>query len=197
MLLIGIIINWFLCTVKIVWGEEQMPIYLCAWYVLKAWCVHSIEKIKDNGVWHVILDDLHNVMYITIEPSESIETSMTRGRNKVIENFTQHLFGNSWVQYFWTYYFEVGTWINSQSIIVVPPCCAYLKIWPPWIKVETSMMDLAIPCGYCVSCCRLVDGGALMSATFKLDHTSINWILPWGIEMLVFFGNKGASRLVD
>jgi hypothetical protein len=85
MLLIETILNWLLCMVRIVWGKDQMPIYLCAWYVFKAWCVHSIEKIKDNGVWHAILDDFHNVMYTTIESSESIETFMTRGRNKVMK----------------------------------------------------------------------------------------------------------------
>jgi hypothetical protein len=60
-----------------------------------------------------------------------------------------------------------------------------------WIKVETPMIQ-TIPCGYCVFCCRFVNGGVLMSATFKLGHTSINWILPRGIENLVFFENKKA-----
>jgi len=63
-------------------------------------------------VRHAILDDLHIVMYMLIKPSENIEIFMTRGRNKIIENFTQHLLNNSWTQYFWTYYFQVGTWIN-------------------------------------------------------------------------------------
>jgi hypothetical protein len=45
------------------------------------------------------------------------------------------------------YYFQVGTWINSEYIIVVPPCCAYPKIFTPLIKVEMLMMDLIIPCG--------------------------------------------------
>ncbi len=66
------------------------------------------KKIKDNGVQHAILDDFHIVMYMLIEPSESIETFMIRGRNKVIESFTQHLPGDSWTRYFWTYYFELG-----------------------------------------------------------------------------------------
>ncbi len=77
-----------------------MPIYFCAWHVLKAWCLHSIEKIKNNGVRHAILDGIHTVMYITIEPNESIETFMICGRNKVIENFTQHLLSNSWTWYY-------------------------------------------------------------------------------------------------
>jgi hypothetical protein len=51
------------------------------------------------------------------------------------------------IQYFWTYYFQVGTWIKSQSIIVVAPCYAYFKIFFLWIKVKTPMVDLTIPCG--------------------------------------------------
>ncbi len=49
--------------------------------------------------------------------------------------------------------------------------CAYPKIFTPWINVETPMMDLVIPCGYCVSYCRFVDGGALTSATCSNQDT--------------------------
>jgi hypothetical protein len=38
-------------------------------------------------------------------------------------------------------------WINSQSIIVIPPCCAYLNIFILWTKVKTPMVGLIIPCG--------------------------------------------------
>jgi hypothetical protein len=133
--------------VRTVWGDNQMPIYLCAWHVSKAWCLRSMEKIKNNEVWREILDDLHTIKYMPIEPSENIEAFMTRGRNKIIESFTQHLSSDSWTWYFLTYYFQVGTWINSQSIIVVAPCCAYPKIFTFWIKVKTPMVDLVIPCG--------------------------------------------------
>jgi len=95
--------------VRIVWGDDQVPIYLCTWHVLKVQCLHTMEKIKDNEVRHAILDDLHTVICMPIELNESIEAFMTCGRNKIIESFTQHLPGDSWTQYFWTYYFQVGT----------------------------------------------------------------------------------------
>jgi len=110
--------------VRIVWGDDQVSIYLCAWHVLKAWRLRSMEKIKDNEMWRAILDNLHTVMYMPIESSESIEAFMICGRNKIIESFTQHLPSDSWTRYFWTYYFQVSTWISSQTIIVVAPCCA-------------------------------------------------------------------------
>jgi hypothetical protein len=88
--------------VRIVWGDDQVPIYLCVWHVLKAWYLRSMEKIKDNEVQCAILDDLQTVMYMSIKSSESIEAFMTCGRNKIIENFTQHLPSDSWIQYFWT-----------------------------------------------------------------------------------------------
>ncbi len=53
-------------------------------------------KNKDNEMQRAILDDLHAIMYMPIKPSESIEAFMTRGRNKIIESFTQHLSGDSW-----------------------------------------------------------------------------------------------------
>jgi hypothetical protein len=55
-----------------------------------------MKKIKDNEMQCAILDVLHTVMYMSIEPSESIEAFMTHGRNKIIENFTQHLLSDSW-----------------------------------------------------------------------------------------------------
>ncbi len=86
-----------------------MPVYLCVRHVLKVWRLRSMEKIKDNEVQCAILDDLHIVMYMPIEPSESVETFMTHERNKIIESFIQHLPNDPWIQYFWTYYFQVGT----------------------------------------------------------------------------------------
>jgi len=47
-----------------------------------------MEKIKDNEVQRAILDDLHIIMYMPIELSETIETFMTHGKNKIIESFT-------------------------------------------------------------------------------------------------------------
>jgi len=95
--------------VRIVWGDNQVPIYLFTWHVLKAWCLRLMEKIKDNEMQRAILDALHTVIYMPIEPNENIETFLTCGRNKIIESFTQHLPGDSWTRYFWTYYFQVGT----------------------------------------------------------------------------------------
>jgi hypothetical protein len=56
-----------------------------------------MEKIKDNEMRRAILDDLHTVMYMPIEPSESIEVFLIRGRNKIIKSFAQHLQGDSWI----------------------------------------------------------------------------------------------------
>jgi hypothetical protein len=68
-----------------------------------------MEKIKDDEVQCAILDDLHTIMYMPIEPNESIEAFMTHGRNNIIESFTQHLLNDSWIRYFWTNYFQVST----------------------------------------------------------------------------------------
>jgi hypothetical protein len=54
-----------------------------------------MKKIKDNEVRCVVLDDLHVMMYMPIEPSENIDALKFLGRNKIIEIFTQHLANDS------------------------------------------------------------------------------------------------------
>ncbi len=81
--------------VRIVWANDQVSIYLCIWHILKVWHLRSMEKIKDNEMRCAILDDLHTIMYMPIEPNESIETFMIHGRNKIIRSFTQHLSNDS------------------------------------------------------------------------------------------------------
>jgi hypothetical protein len=46
-----------------------------------------MEKIKDNEMQHAILDNLHTIMYMPIEPSESIEAFMIHGKNNIIKSF--------------------------------------------------------------------------------------------------------------
>jgi hypothetical protein len=48
--------------------------------------------------------------------------------------------------------------------------------------------------GNAIHAWQFMDGGVSTNATLKPRHTSINWILPWGIKTLVIFGNKRASR---
>ncbi len=60
----------------------------------------SMEKIKDEEMWLAILDGLHEYMYMSINPYESIETFKDHGRKKVVESFEQHKFDESWTQLF-------------------------------------------------------------------------------------------------
>jgi hypothetical protein len=59
-----------------------------------------MEKIKDVEVQQKTFHDLHDVMYMSIEPKENIETLKKRGRMKVIESFEHHSFGDSWTHCF-------------------------------------------------------------------------------------------------
>jgi hypothetical protein len=45
---------------------DKVPIYLCCWHVPKAWRLRDTEKIKDVEVRGGILQDLHDVMYMSI-----------------------------------------------------------------------------------------------------------------------------------
>jgi len=51
---------------------DKVPIYLCCWHVLKAWRLHGTEKIKDVEVRGGILQDFHDVMYMSINHGETI-----------------------------------------------------------------------------------------------------------------------------
>jgi hypothetical protein len=59
---------------KLVWAIKNIPIFLCAWHVLKAWRLCAMQKIKNVEVQRIILHDLHDKMYMSIKPKENIET---------------------------------------------------------------------------------------------------------------------------
>jgi hypothetical protein len=94
------ILNWYFMHDQDCVGRRSnahLPLRVARLKGLKAWLLHLTKKIKGNEVQHVILDDLHTIMYMPIKPSESTEAFMTHGRNKIIENFTQHLPDDSWI----------------------------------------------------------------------------------------------------
>jgi hypothetical protein len=62
----------------------MVPIYLCAWHVLKAWRVHALEKIKDVVMRLAILDDLHAILYVMIDLCKNIKDFNAHGKKKVI-----------------------------------------------------------------------------------------------------------------
>jgi hypothetical protein len=65
----------------------KVPIYLCCWHVLKAWCLHGTEKIKDVEVWGGILQDLYDVMYMSINHRKTIDDFKECGRVAMREAF--------------------------------------------------------------------------------------------------------------
>jgi len=66
---------------------DKVPIYFCCWHVLKAWCLRGTKKIKKLEVWGEILQDLHDVMYMSINHGETIDDFKERGRVVVRESF--------------------------------------------------------------------------------------------------------------
>jgi len=85
---------------------DKVPIYLCCWHVLKAWCLRGTEKIKDVEVRGGILQDFHDVMYMSINHGETIDNFKEHGRVHVQENLHKHRPGHVWTNYFWTYYHQ-------------------------------------------------------------------------------------------
>jgi hypothetical protein len=87
---------------------DKVLILLCCWHVFKAWCLCGTEKIKDVEVWGVILQDLHDVMYMSINHGETIDDFKEREQVVVRENLHKHALGNVWTNCFWTYYHQSG-----------------------------------------------------------------------------------------
>jgi hypothetical protein len=63
-----------------------------------------MEKIENIRVCCVIFDDLHRVMYTSINPNETNKCLKGCGKEKVVKSFQKHRFGDSWIQDFWTHY---------------------------------------------------------------------------------------------
>jgi hypothetical protein len=86
------------------YGVDKVPIYLCCWHVLKAWGLRCTKKIKDVEVQDGILQDLHDVMYMSINHGETIDDFKECGRVVVKESLHKHRLNDVWTNYFWTYY---------------------------------------------------------------------------------------------
>ncbi len=65
----------------------MLPIYICAWHVLKASWVRALEKIKNVVVCRAILDNLHAILCVMINLGKNIENFKAHGRKKVMANF--------------------------------------------------------------------------------------------------------------
>jgi hypothetical protein len=79
---------------------DKVPIYLCCWHVLKAWRLCDIEKIKDVEMQGGILQDLHDVMYRSINQGETINNFKECGKVDVRENLHKHRLSDAWTNYF-------------------------------------------------------------------------------------------------
>ncbi len=82
------------------WSQNLVSIFLCAWHVLKAWCLCSMEKIKALKVRCVVLDHLHTMMFMSINLYESIDGFKVGGREMVMESFNKLQPNVAWTRYF-------------------------------------------------------------------------------------------------
>jgi methylthioribose-1-phosphate isomerase len=59
-----------------------------------------MEKIKDLKVKCVVLDHLHMVMFMSINPNETIDDFKEHGKEIMVENFDNLQLGVAWTIYF-------------------------------------------------------------------------------------------------
>jgi hypothetical protein len=67
-----------------------------------------MEKIKDLKVRRAIFDHLHMVMFMSINPNETIDDFKACGREMMMESFDNLQLGVNWTRYFWVYYCQFG-----------------------------------------------------------------------------------------
>ncbi len=74
---------------------DKVPIYLCCWHVLKAWHLRGIKKIKDVEVQGGSLEDLRDVMYMSINHGKTIDDFKKHGRVTVRKSLHKHRLGDA------------------------------------------------------------------------------------------------------
>lgn len=100
---------------RCVWPD--VPIFLCAWHVLKKWCILGQEKMYfDNNVQEAILFELNNVIYMPIMYGESVEDLICRGKERVTRIFQFYSNAQVFAQYFWRFYDLFSMYILSSFV---------------------------------------------------------------------------------
>jgi hypothetical protein len=85
---------------------DKVPIYFCCWHVLKTWRLCGTKKIKNVEVRSGIFQDLHGVMYMSINHEKTIDDVKKHGKVVVRKNLHKHRLGDAWTNYFWTHYHQ-------------------------------------------------------------------------------------------
>lgn len=81
--------------------------------MLKAWCLRSIEKINDLKVKFVVLEYLHMLMFMSINPKETIESFKAHGGEMVMKSFDSLKLDVPWMKYLWALLLPTWYVINS------------------------------------------------------------------------------------
>jgi hypothetical protein len=93
--------------------QDCVELRSCHIFSLLMACVESMElafhgKNQDPKMKLVIFDRLHMVMFMSINPYETIESFKSRGREIMLESFDNLQLGVVWTRYFWAYYYQLS-----------------------------------------------------------------------------------------
>jgi hypothetical protein len=67
-----------------------------------------MEKIKDVKVKHAILDCLHTVTVMSINPNATIDYFKAHGGEMVVDSFDNLQPSVIQIKYFWAYHYQLG-----------------------------------------------------------------------------------------
>jgi hypothetical protein len=91
------------------WKDENVPMYLCAWHVLKNWEKNIISKVpKDGDMKDRIFQALKATMYKSIEYEKNIEDFIGCIQKKLLTTIVEDFGGIEFHNYFWAHYDRYG-----------------------------------------------------------------------------------------
>ena len=66
-------------AIKRVWPEDSIPIYLCAFHIIKNWKNHILLKVPNVGnLRDLVYKALHNFLYLKIDRRKIIKKHLVR-----------------------------------------------------------------------------------------------------------------------
>ncbi len=152
-----------------------------------------MEKIKYSKVRRAVFDHLHMVMFMSINPDETIDDFKAHGKKMVVESFDNLQLGVVWTRFFGLI---IANTISKRSPFQIwhnlkPFCYGCIT----WMHVHFShIFELHHGLKVCCACpCRALDGWASLGLTLKSRHTNLHRVLSWGFKMLVISWTKDSK----
>ena len=95
-------------ALKRAWPEDEVPVYLCTFHIIKNWKSHLLSKVPDlENLRTLVYTAMHDFLYTPIEYKETESEFLNRAK-QLGESLFQFLYVDKMKAYFDTYYSHQG-----------------------------------------------------------------------------------------